>query len=74
MKLAFRLLGLSAAAAALSLALSAQQPVAGQGDLKVGDAAPDFTLHGSDGQTHSLTKLRGKHVVLAWVPKAFTAG
>jgi peroxiredoxin Q/BCP len=43
-------------------------------DLKVGDVAPDFTLKASDGNTYSLSKLRGKTVVLAWFPKAFTAG
>jgi len=42
--------------------------------LKVGDPAPDFTLPGSDGKTHSLSELKGKHVVLAWFPKAFTGG
>jgi peroxiredoxin len=54
--------------------LVAQQPVAGQPELKVGDAAPDFTLQASDGKTYSLSKLRGRAVVLAWFPKAFTAG
>ena len=49
-------------------------PVAGQPDLKVGDTAPDFTLQASDGQTYSLAKLKGKFVVLAWFPKAFTGG
>jgi peroxiredoxin Q/BCP len=43
-------------------------------DPKVGDAAPDFKLQGSDGKTHSLADLKGKTVVLAWFPKAFTAG
>lgn len=43
-------------------------------ELKVGDMAPDFTLKASDGQTYSLSKLKGKTVVLAWFPKAFTAG
>ncbi len=43
-------------------------------ELKVGDQAPDFSLPGSDGQTHSLSQLKGKYVVLAWFPKAFTAG
>ena len=43
-------------------------------ELKVGDQAPDFTLKASDGQTYGLSKLRGKTVVLAWFPKAFTAG
>jgi len=43
-------------------------------DLKVGDPAPDFTLQGSDGKMHSLADLKGKTVVLAWFPKAFTGG
>ena len=51
--------------------VSAQQPAV---ELKEGDTAPDFTLQASDGQTYSLAKLKGKNVVLAWFPKAFTAG
>ena len=43
-------------------------------DLKVGDMAPDFALPGSDGKTHKLSDYRGKTVVLAWFPKAFTGG
>jgi peroxiredoxin Q/BCP len=43
-------------------------------ELKVGDVAPDFTLKATDGQTYTLSKLKGKTVVLAWFPKAFTAG
>lgn len=43
-------------------------------ELKVGDVAPDFTLQASDGQTYTLSKLKGKTVVLAWFPKAFTGG
>jgi peroxiredoxin Q/BCP len=74
MKRSFRVFSLAAALAALSLAVSAQQPVQGQPELKVGDMAPDFTLRASDGQTYSLAKLRGRFVVLAWFPKAFTAG
>ena len=42
--------------------------------LNVGDVAPDFTLKASDGQTYTLSKLKGKTVVLAWFPKAFTGG
>ena len=42
--------------------------------LKVGDVAPDFTLPASDGRTYTLSELRGRHVVLAWFPKAFTGG
>jgi peroxiredoxin len=44
-------------------------------ELKVGDPAPDFTLPATDGKTYTLSKdLKGKWVVLAWFPKAFTGG
>jgi peroxiredoxin Q/BCP len=52
---------------------AAQSPA--PSELKVGDPAPDFTLPATDGKTYTLSKdLRGKWVVLAWFPKAFTAG
>ena len=58
--------------AVLTSALSAQAPTV---TLKAGDQAPDFTLKASDGKTYSLSDYRGKKgVVLAWFPKAFTAG
>ena len=41
---------------------------------KVGDPAPAFALPGSDGAVHKLSDLKGKTVVLAWFPKAFTGG
>jgi peroxiredoxin Q/BCP len=48
---------------------------AGAAELNVGDAAPDFTLAGSDGKTYHLADFKGKKaVVLAWFPKAFTGG
>ena len=44
-------------------------------ELKVGDQAPDFTVPATDGKTYTLsTDLKGHWVVLAWFPKAFTAG
>jgi peroxiredoxin Q/BCP len=43
-------------------------------ELKVGDAAPAFALQGSDGKIHKLSDYKGKTVVLAWFPKAFTGG
>ena len=42
--------------------------------LNVGDRAPEFKLPGSDGKVHSLSAYKGKTVVLAWFPKAFTGG
>ena len=42
--------------------------------LQVGDPAPDFNLPGSDGQFHKLSDLRGRYVVVAFFPKAFTKG
>jgi peroxiredoxin Q/BCP len=50
---------------------AAQTPPA---ELKVGDEAPGFTLPATDGKTYTLKDLRGHWVVLAWFPKAFTAG
>ncbi|MFT5336004.1 MAG: peroxiredoxin Q/BCP, partial [Halioglobus sp.] len=45
------------------------------GDLKVGDPAPDFTLHASDGKTYALADYKGKQaVVIAWFPRAYTSG
>ena len=61
---------------ALALVLGAllASPAAAQ-ELQVGDQAPDFTLPGTDGKTYTLSKdLKGRWVVLAWFPRAFTAG
>jgi len=43
--------------------------------LQIGDAAPDFSMPGSDGRQYRLADYRGKQaVVLAWFAKAFTGG
>jgi cytochrome oxidase Cu insertion factor (SCO1/SenC/PrrC family) len=43
----------------------AQRPVRRDGDLKVGDAAPDFTVQDVEGKkTVKLSDLKGKPVVL----------
>jgi peroxiredoxin len=43
-------------------------------ELNAGDMAPAFELQGSDGKVHRLADYKGKTVVLAWFPKAFTGG
>ena len=61
--------------AAMATALSAQgQAPSNPVELKVGDPAPPFSLMGSDGKVHKLSDYKGKTVVLAWFPKAFTGG
>ena len=43
--------------------------------LGVGDQAPDFILHGTDGKSYSLSQFKDKEaVVIAWFPKAYTSG
>jgi len=59
-----------ALAAGPAINAAKQAPV----ELKVGDVAPAFSLPGSDGNTHTLAENKGKFVVLAWYPKAFTGG
>ena len=71
MRRAIRLLS----GAAFAIATLGLGPATASADeLKVGDQAPDFSLQGSDGKTYTLSQLKGKHVVLAWFPKAFTGG
>ena len=70
---------LRSAAVTLMAALPAlaQTPAASsapEATLKVGDRAPEFALQGSDGKVHKLSDYKGKTVVLAWFPKAFTGG
>lgn len=64
----FRWLSLAIGGAAIAVAPAFAQ------ELNVGDQAPGFKLQGTDGKTHSLADLKGKTVVLAWFPKAFTGG
>jgi peroxiredoxin Q/BCP len=73
-----KLLLVSALSVALSGGLAAQAPgqapAAPELKVKVGDKAPDFSLPGTDGKTHKLSDYKGKTVVLAWYPAAFTGG
>jgi peroxiredoxin Q/BCP len=49
--------------------------MAADGELKVGDPAPEFEMKGSDGKTYKLSDFKGKQAfVIAWFPKAFTGG
>jgi len=42
--------------------------------LKEGDAAPDFSLKGNDGEVHKLSDFKGQYVVLYFYPKDETPG
>jgi peroxiredoxin Q/BCP len=61
---------------ALALTVAIAAPAAAQTpvELKVGDKAPEFSLPGTDGKTHKLSDYKGKAVVIAWYPAAFTGG
>lgn len=67
-------LWMCAAVFSLAAATFAQDQPQAPVELKVGDKAPDFSLPGTDGKTYTLSALKGKTVVLAWFPKAFTGG
>ena len=59
----------------LATAILCGAPVGAVAAPEVGQPAPDFSLPGTDGKTHTLAEHRGKRaVVLAWFPKAFTKG
>ena len=68
---AYRLTRVMLSALVAVMALGSQLAAA----LEVGDKAPDFSLHASDGNTYSLSEFSGdKPVVIAFFPKAFTGG
>ena len=69
--------GLLIALSFAALAQQASQPpsAAPKTHLKVGDAAPDFNLRGTDGKNYTLSEFKGKkNVVLAFYILAFTGG
>jgi len=69
-----RALSLSLLVVLVTLA-NAQQPAPPKTNLKVGDAAPDFTLPSTAGQKVKLSDFKGKkNVVLAFYVLAFTGG
>jgi peroxiredoxin len=53
--------------AALAVAALLSLPGAAAADAVVGQAAPAFTLTGTDGKPHSLSDFAGKYVVLEWI-------
>ena len=60
---------------ALGVMINAQKPVAPKTTLRVGDAAPDFTLPSTAGEKVKLSDFKGKkNVVLAFYVLAFTGG
>ncbi len=64
-----------AVALALSTAALAQQAAPPSTHLKVGDAAPDFTLNDHNNKPVKLSDFKGKkNVVLAFYVLAFTGG
>ena len=67
-------LAIAGAGAAILSAQGQAPPPQYSANLKVGDQAPEFSLPGSDGKIHKLSDYKGKTVVLAWFPKAFTGG
>lgn len=61
--------------AVLSVNVVGQQGPPVKTHLKVGDAAPEFTLRATDGKTYKLSDFKGKkNVVLAIYVLAFTGG
>ena len=68
------LTGILTSLGAVVFAAAQQLPGGSTVELKEGDMAPNFSLVGSDGKTHKLADFKGRGVVLAWFPKAFTGG
>ena len=59
----------------LVLSVSVTENLIMSEDLIVGSVAPEFSLPGSDGKTHTLSDFKNKkYVVVAWYPKALTGG
>ena len=57
-----------------AISLISLASVARAADVEVGQPAPEFSLPDQTGKVHKLADYRGKTVVLAFYPKASTAG
>ena len=64
----------TAAALAFSALAFGQAAAPPKTHLKPGDPAPDFTLRTTAGTAFHLAEQRGKPVVVAFFPAAFTGG
>jgi cytochrome oxidase Cu insertion factor (SCO1/SenC/PrrC family) len=61
--------------ACAAVAVAQQQPAPPKTQLKVGDAAPEFSLTDTNGKAVKLSDYKGKkNVVLAFYVLAFTGG
>ena len=69
-----RSLWTSVAATVVGVVNVTTRPIESTVELKPGDRAPEFALAGSDGRTYRLSDFKGRAVVIAWFPKAFTGG
>lgn len=69
-----RFLTTFAALTVIAGTLAAQAVPPPKTHLKVGDAAPEVSLRTTAGTTFKLSEQRGKTVVLAFFPAAFSGG
>ncbi|MBM3760121.1 MAG: redoxin domain-containing protein [Acidobacteria bacterium] len=66
---------LTTAAVSSTMMMQAQAPAPPKTHLKVGDAAPDFSVPTTTGKPFKLSDYKGKNgVVVAFFPAAFTGG
>lgn len=70
----FKLMSVCAVLGVVAMVVLSARGPQDPSELKVGDTAPTFALQGSDGKVHKLSEYKGKTVVLAWFPKAFSGG
>ncbi|MBI5282217.1 MAG: redoxin domain-containing protein [Candidatus Solibacter usitatus] len=67
-------LGLAVGTVLAAGMLPGQAPAPPKTHLKVGETAPDFSLRTTTGGSFKLSEQKGKTVVVAFFPAAFTGG